>query len=49
MEFNAQTEQASASTANVALDFLGVPYPDPGTCRAEQDELFSWVSANGGH
>jgi len=49
MEFNAQTEQASASTANVALEFLGVPYPDPTTCRTEQDELFSWVSANGGH
>ena len=49
MEYDATTERATASTAQVALEMLGVPYPDVATCRAEQDELFGWVSKAGGH
>ncbi len=49
MEYDALTERASDSSATVSLDMLGVPYPDVSTCRAEQDELFSWVSSAGGH
>lgn len=49
MEYDASTERATESTADVALEMLGVPYPDVATCRAEQDELFSWASQAGGH
>lgn len=49
MEYDALTERGSESSADVSLEMLGVPYPDVSTCRAEQDELFSWVSSAGGH
>lgn len=49
MQYDAKTDQASASTASVALEMLGVPYPDPATCRAEQDKLTDWVAQAGGH
>jgi len=49
MEYDALTDLASESSATVSLEMLGVPYPDVSTCRAEQDELFSWASSAGGH
>jgi hypothetical protein len=49
IEYDAITERAAESTAEVALEMLGVPYPDVATCRAEQDDLFSWASQAGGH
>lgn len=49
MEYDASTDRAAESTAEVAIEMLGVPYPDVATCRAEQDDLFSWASQAGGH
>lgn len=49
MEYDAATDRAAESSAAVALEMLGVPYPDVATCRAEQDELFAWASQAGGH
>jgi hypothetical protein len=41
--------KASPSTADLALDFLGVPFPDDGACNDEQDALEMWAYAQGGH
>lgn len=41
--------RASDSTTDLALDFLGVPFPDETTCNHEQDALEMWAYAQGGH
>lgn len=41
--------KASPSTAEISLELLGVPYPDPSTCKHERDDLFAWAYAAGGH
>jgi len=41
--------KASPSTAAISLELLGVPYPDPSTCKTERDALFSWAYDAGGH
>lgn len=42
-------DKASPSTAEIALELLGVPYPDTSTCARERDELDAWAFAAGGH
>ncbi|MEO8529226.1 MAG: hypothetical protein ABI435_09115 [Pseudolysinimonas sp.] len=40
--------KASQSTASVALQFLGVPFPDPATCKTDAGDLEIWVNAQSG-
>ncbi|MEO5535735.1 MAG: hypothetical protein ABIR17_11465 [Pseudolysinimonas sp.] len=40
--------KASQSTASVDLQFLGVPFPDPATCKTDASDLFIWVNAQSG-
>ena len=41
--------KASPSTAAISLELLGVPYPDPQTCKTERDALYTWAYDAGGH
>ncbi|MFT4029905.1 MAG: hypothetical protein QM675_08510, partial [Protaetiibacter sp.] len=42
-------ELSSPTTAEVALEFLGVPIPDTGTCYNENFALSTWARAQFGY